>query len=94
MVSGFKITDDEWNRTPRSVCVAAAAIQHQLFILGARLTVYQQQNSNLKSKVERLERIRNEQQADIERLKSKVAELKERVGQNSANSSLPPSAAD
>lgn len=91
MITGFEITQDEWNQTPQPVRIAAASLQHQLYILNARLTVYQKQNIDLQAKVESGEKIKHEQADEITRLKSKVFELKERLRQNSANSSLPPS---
>ena len=53
--------------------------------------LYQQHNSELKTKLEYLERIKAEQKAEIEAQKLKLNEFKERLGGNSANSSLPPS---
>lgn len=91
MITGFEITQDEWNQTPQPVRTAATSLQHQLYILNARLSVYQKQNIDLQAKVESGERIQREQADEITRLKSKVSELKERLQQNSANSSLPPS---
>ena len=46
---------------------------------------------NIRAKIEGCEKIEHEQADEINRLKSKVVELKERLRQNSANSNLPPS---
>lgn len=91
MISGFNLTQSDWQQTPSPVRIAATSIQHQLYILNARLNVYQQQNSNLKTKLEHLERTTDAQKAEIKGLQLKVIEFKERLQQNSANSSLPPS---
>lgn len=91
MITGFEITQDQWNQTPQPVRIAAASLQHQLYILNARLSAYQKQNIELQAKIESCEKIEHEQADEITRLKSKVSELKERLRQNSANSSLPPS---
>lgn len=91
MITGFEITPDEWNQTPLPVRTVAVSLQHQLYILNARLSVYQKQNIELRAKIESCEKIEHEQADEITRLKSKVFELKERLRQNSANSSLPPS---
>ncbi len=91
MISGFNITPDEWQQTASTVRIAAVWLQHQLYILNARFTAYQQQNSTLSTKVEQFEQIKDKQKAEIERLEQYVIQLKERLRQNSANSSLPPS---
>lgn len=91
MINGFNLTQQEWQQTPSPVRIAATSLQHQLYLLNARLTVYQQQNSDLKAKVEHLERTTDEQKSEIKALKLKVAGLNDRLRQNSANSSLPPS---
>jgi transposase len=91
MITGFRITQDKWNQTPQTVRIAAASLQHQLYTLNARLTVYQKQNVELRAKVESCAKIEHEQADEIKCLKLKVFELKERLRQNSANSSLPPS---
>ncbi len=91
MITGFQITPDVWNQTPQPVRIAADSLQHQLYILNARLTVYQKQNIELRAKIESCQKIDHEQADEIKRLRSKVCELKDRLRQNSANSSLPPS---
>ena len=91
MINGFNIIPDQWQQTPSTVRLAATSLQHQLYILNARFTVYQQQTSNLNTKVQQLEQIKDAQKTVIERLEEKVIQLKERLRQNSANSSLPPS---
>ncbi len=91
MIQGFNITTGDWEHTPAPVRIAASALQHQLYVFNARLTIYQRQNVELHSKIESLEKIKREQADEIKRLDSKVIELKERLRQNSVNSSLPPS---
>ncbi len=90
LITGFNITPGEWNQTPQPVRIAAS-LQHQLYTLNARLTVYRKQNVELRAKIESCERIEHNQADEIKELKSKVFALKERLRQNSANSSLPPS---
>jgi regulator of replication initiation timing len=91
MINGFNLSQSDWQQTPSPVRIAATSLQHQLYIFNARLNVYQQQNSELRTKLEHLKRIKDEQTAEIKGLKLKATELKERLRQNSANSSLPPS---
>lgn len=73
MITGFRITQDEWNQTPQTIRIAAASLQHQLYTLNARLTVYQKQNVELRAKVESCAKIEHEQ-ADAHQI-SKVKGL-------------------
>jgi len=74
------ISEEDWNQTPASVRVALMFLLQQNQRLENRCATYQLQ-------VQRLE-------ADLEghkKLELEVAELRERLGQNSRNSSKPPS---
>ncbi len=56
------------------------SLQQQVRLLGIRFTAYEQQIAALQQQV-----------AQVDDLKAEIAELKERLGQNSTNSSKPPS---
>ena len=91
MISGFNINQSEWNQTPARVRIAAASLQHQLFILNARFLAHQQQLHSSQSEIAKLKRAAQEQSEEIERLQTVVVKLTESIGLNSSNSSLPPS---
>jgi transposase len=80
MLNRFGITDEDWQQTPDSVQIAFSTLQHQLLLLEIRSQVYERQLTNLRQPV-----------AQIDDLKAELAELRERLGQNSNNSSKPPS---
>lgn len=80
MFKDFGIPEADWNATPQSVKTVVAALQHQARLLEIRFTAYEKKLAALEAK-----------DAEIENLKTEVASLRERLGQNSANSSLPPS---
>ena len=77
---GLGISEEDWHATPQSVKTVAAALQHQARLLEIRFSAYEQKLAALEAK-----------DAEIERLKTEVAALRERLGQNSTNSSRPPS---
>ena len=91
MIQGFDITNPEWNLTPQSVRLAAVSLQHQLYIIKARFNYYEKQLSTNQTRIERLERINQIKILEIEQLQLENLKLKERLRQNSSNSSLPPS---
>jgi transposase len=80
MLNRFGITDEDWQQTPDSVQIAFSTLQHQLLLLEIRSQVYERQLTDLRQPV-----------AQIDDLKAELAELRERLGQNSNNSSKPPS---
>lgn len=80
MFKDFGISEADWNSTPQSVKTALIALQHQARLLEIRFTAYEKKLAALEVK-----------DAEIESLKTEVAALRERLGQNSSNSSRPPS---
>jgi transposase len=80
MHQDFGISDEDWNSTPQSVKTTLAALAHQLRLFRIRFSAYEQKIAGLE-----------EQAAEVESLKTEVSALRERLGQNSANSSRPPS---
>jgi len=80
MLKDFGISEADWLATPQSVKTVVVALQHQARLLEIRFTAYEQKLAALEAK-----------DAEIESLKTEVAALRERLGQNSTNSSQPPS---
>jgi transposase len=80
MWRGPGILKEEWQLTPQAVQVVLACLHHQFHALKIRCAAYEQQLA-----------IMRQQAIQIEDLQAKVAELRERLSQNSRNSSLPPS---
>ncbi len=80
MDKDFGISEADWNSTPQSVKTVVVALQHQARLLEIRFTAYEQKLAALEAK-----------DAEIENLKMQVAAVRERLGQHSTNSSLPPS---
>jgi transposase len=74
------ITKRDWDRTPQAVRTTLLALQHQVRLMGIRFTAYEKQIAELRQQV-----------ASVDDLKAEIAELRERLGQNSTNSSKPPS---
>src|ERR687883_2117949 len=74
------LTKRDWDRTPPAVRTLLLALQQQLRLMTIRFTAYEKQLATLR-----------EQVAEVEDLKAEIAELRERLGQNSSNSSRPPS---
>lgn len=80
MFSELGISSEDWERTPLSVRTVVLSLQHQLRLFQIRHTGYEQQIATLHEKV-----------TQIDDLKAELSELRERVNQNSRNSSKPPS---
>ncbi len=80
MFTDLGISEADWNSTPQSVKTALVAVQHQARLLEIRFSAYEKKLAALEAK-----------EIEVERLKTEVAALRERLGQNSSNSSLPPS---
>ena len=74
------ISEQEWAATPLAVRTVVLALQQQVRLMGIRFTAYETQIAGLQ-----------EQVAKVDDLKAEIAELRERLGQNSSNSSKPPS---
>src|SRR5215213_9815247 len=74
------LTNRDWDRTPHAVRTLLLALQQQVRLMGIRFTAYEKQLAALR-----------EQVAEVDDLKAEIAELRERLGQNSSNSSRPPS---
>src|SRR5437764_122919 len=80
MYTDLGISEAEWDSTPQSVKTALIALQHRARLLEIRFTAYEEKLAALEAK-----------DAEIESLRTEVAALRERLGQNSSNSSRPPS---
>src|SRR5215217_2473810 len=80
MYKDLGIYEEDWNSTPQSVKTALIALEHRARLLEIRFSAYEKKLAALEAK-----------EAEIESLKTEVAALRERLGQNSSNSSLPPS---
>lgn len=80
MYTDLGISEEDWNSTPQSVKTALIALAHRARLLEIRFTAYEKKLAALEAK-----------EAEIESLKTEVAALRERLGQNSSNSSRPPS---
>ena len=74
------ITEQEWNQLPTAIRTTLLSLRHQVRLLEIRHTAYEKQLATLR-----------EQVAQVDDLKAEINELKERLGQNSSNSSKPPS---
>jgi transposase len=74
------ITEEEWNQLPAAVRTTLLSLRQQVRLLEIRHTAYERQLAALR-----------EQVAQVDDLKAEIAELRERLGQNSSNSSKPPS---
>jgi transposase len=80
MFKDLGISEEDWNSTPQAIKTVVVALQHQARLLEIRFTAYEQRLAEMEAK-----------DAEIESLKTEVAALRERLGQNSSNSSRPPS---
>jgi transposase len=74
------ISEQDWKATPLAVRTALLGLQQQVRLMSIRFTAYEKQLASLR-----------EQVTEVDDLKAEVAELRERLGQNSSNSSKPPS---
>jgi transposase len=74
------ITEQEWEQLPAAVRTTLLSLRQQVRLLEIRHTAYEKQLAALR-----------EQVAQVDDLKAEIAELRERLGQNSSNSSRPPS---
>ena len=74
------LTKRDWDRTPQAVRTLLLAFEQQVRLRGIRFTAYEKQLATLR-----------EQLATVDDLKAEINELRERLGQNSSNSSRPPS---
>jgi transposase len=80
MFKDLGISEEDWNSTPQSVKTALIALEHRARLLEIRFTAYEKKLAALEAK-----------EAESESLKTEVEALRERLGQNSSNSSRPPS---
>ncbi len=80
MFKDLGISEEDWSSTPQSVKTVVIALQSQARLLEMRFAAYEKKLAALEAK-----------DAEIESLKTEVAALRERLGQNSSNSSQPPS---
>jgi transposase len=80
MWRGLGILKEEWQLTPQAIQVVLSCLHHQFHALKIRCSAYEQQLATMR-----------QQAIQIEDLTAEVAELRERLSQNSRNSSLPPS---
>jgi transposase len=80
MFTELGISEADWDSTPQSVKTALIALQHQARLLEIRFSAYEKRLAALEAK-----------DAEIESLRTEFAALRERLGQNSTNSSRPPS---
>lgn len=74
------LTKRDWDRTPPAARTLLLALRHQVRMMGIRFTAYEKPIADLQQQI-----------ATVDDLKAEVDELRERLGQNSANSSKPPS---
>jgi transposase len=80
MFGRFNLTDEDWRHTPAAVQQAFSSLHHQLLLVELRCQAYEHQLA-----------LSREQVAQIEDLKAELAELRERLNQDSNNSTKPPS---
>lgn len=76
MFKDFGISEEDWDSIPPSVKTALVALQHRARLLEIRFAAYERKLAALEEK-----------DAEVERLQTEVAALRERLGQNSTNSS-------
>jgi regulator of replication initiation timing len=74
------ISEQDWAATPPAVRTALLALEQQVRLMSIRFSAYEKQLASLR-----------EQVTEVDDLKAEIAELRERLGQNSSNSSKPPS---
>jgi transposase len=99
-----EITEQDWGCTPLAVRTLLFSLRHQLRLMEIRCLAYQQEVAKLRAAVLQLDGLKaqiagferefvdlRQQVIQVEDLKAEIIELKERLGQNSRNSSKPPS---
>lgn len=74
------LTKRDWERTSQAVRTTLLAPQRQVRLMGLRFTAYEKQLAKMRQQI-----------AQVDDLKAEVAELRERLSQNSSNSARPPS---
>lgn len=74
------ISEQDWKATPLAVRTALLGLEQQVRLMSIRFSAYEKQLASLR-----------EQVSTVDDLKAEIAELRERLGQNSSNSSKPPS---
>lgn len=80
MWEALGISESEWAQTPLALRTALISQQQQIHLLQIRCAAYEKELAVLRAQV-----------LQIDDLKAEIAELKERLGRNSNNSSQPPS---
>lgn len=98
------ISQQDWEHTPPPVRTTLFSLRHQLRLLEIRCSAYQQEVATLRQAAAKLNDLKvqlascekelahlRQQVIHVEDLKAEIAELRERLGQNSRNSSRPPS---
>lgn len=80
MWSDLGISEQDWKATPLAVRTALLAFQQQVRLMSIRFSAYEKQLAALRQQV-----------STVDDLKAELAELPERLGRNSSNSSRPPS---
>jgi len=74
------ISEQDWKATPPAVRTTLRALQQQVRLMSIRFSAYEKRIASLR-----------EQVTQVDDLKAEIAELRERLGRNSSNSSRPPS---
>ena len=80
MLAELGINEEDWLATPQSVRTAVTVLWQQHLLLQKQCALYDHRLQQLQSQV-----------TELESLRAEVAQLRERLGQNSRNSSKPPS---
>src|SRR5437660_1134030 len=80
MLAELHIAESDWQQTPQPVRALLLSLSHQLRLLRIRCAAYEHRACELETQLAR-----------TTELATKVAELTERLNQNSRNSSKPPS---
>src|SRR5882672_9247945 len=98
------ICEQDWERTPSAVRIILFSLRQQLRLLEIRCSAYQKEVPTLRAAALQLHDLKaqiagfekefadlRQQVIQIEDLKAEISELRDRLGQNSRNSSKPPS---
>ncbi len=99
-----EICEQDWECTPLAVRIVLFSLRQQLRLLEIRCCAYQQEVPTLRAAALQLHNLKlqiagfekefaelRQQVIQVEDLKAEISELRERLGQNSRNSSKPPS---